>query len=242
MMKQAMIYGVGVGIGDPEMMTLKAIRVLRESDVICLPRLRREDCRAYKIAVQVLPELEQKEILCFDFEMIRDKEKLMQRHQEIYAAIKEEFLQDKSIAFLTIGDPAVYSTFCYIAKQAAADDICVEWIDGIPSFCACAASLGISLCDGEEELHVFPGIDNMEEALRMPGTKVFMKCGRGIPVLKEKLLAAEEEYAARGRKLLVYGVAECAMPEEEIFSGAGQLPEDGRYMMTVIVKEAETGG
>ena len=70
------LYGIGVGPGAPELMTLKALRCIRESDVIILPSAPKEECYAYQIVRQVCPEVEQKEIICLPFPMIKDKEKL----------------------------------------------------------------------------------------------------------------------------------------------------------------------
>ena len=84
------LYGIGVGPGDPELMTIKAARLMKEADVICLPRESKEDCRAYLIAKQAVPEREDKECLCYEFEMIRDAEKLAKLHQAFYERIKDK--------------------------------------------------------------------------------------------------------------------------------------------------------
>ncbi len=136
-----------------------------------------------------------------------------------------------------IGDPAVYATFSYIAKQAEQDGIEVRVINGITSFCACAAALGIPLCEGNEELHVIPEAAGLADALALPGTKVLMKCGRRITEVRRILLEWERKRAAEGRKVSIYGVSECGTENETLFYGAAQLPEDGRYMMTIIIKE-----
>ena len=61
---QGMIYGIGVGPGDPELMTLKAARLLREADAIAIPGKEKETCTAYQIALGAVPEIEEKEIIC----------------------------------------------------------------------------------------------------------------------------------------------------------------------------------
>ena len=76
------LYGIGVGVGDPEMLTLKAVKIIKESDIICLPKKEKSECRAFNIVEKVVPEINEKEILCFDFEMIKDKEILFRLFQE----------------------------------------------------------------------------------------------------------------------------------------------------------------
>jgi len=230
-MERGILYGVGVGPGDPELMTLKAVRVLREVSVICLPKLCREECRAYRIAASAVPELEQKEFLCFDFEMIRYGEVLREKHRKIFEIVREHLDKGRSLAFLTIGDPTIYASFSYLAKFARADGYEVEWVNGVTSFCACAAECGISLCEGDEELHLISGQENPEEALRLPGTKILMKSGRRMPKIKEELLRMEKQQNAE-----IYAVQECGTEKEKIYEGALEIPEEPGYMTTILIK------
>ena len=222
------LYGVGVGMGDPEMMTLKAVRIIRSADVICLPKIPKQECRAYQIALQAIPEIAEKEVLSFDFEMTHDKKVLKARHREIYHAVKEQLQKGKMLAFLTIGAPTVYSTFCYLAKQARADGLSVQFISGVTSFLASAASSGISLCEGNEDLHILSGqkgIEDIGEKLLLPGTKVILKCGKRADEIKNRLHKLEQE-----NNVEIYAVQECGAAEEQIFRGADSIPTDGKYM------------
>ena len=65
-LKECYLNGIGVGVGDPQMMTLKAVDAIRKSDIICLPRKDKEQCMAYKIARGAVPEIDEKEIYCFE--------------------------------------------------------------------------------------------------------------------------------------------------------------------------------
>ncbi len=226
------LNGIGVGVGDPQMMTLKAVNAIRNSDVICLPRKDKEQCMAYKIARESVPEIDEKEICCFEFEMTKDRDKLDKIHQNIYDTVRG-FIDDKKIvSFLTIGDPTVYSTFSYIAKRAKTDGFEVNIINGITSFCACAASLGLSLCDLDDELHIIPDVSKLKESLKLPGTKVLMKCARHIEYIKECLWKYEKE-----GKIEVYAVSDCGSEDEKRFYGTKDLPHEGKYMMTIIIKD-----
>ena len=224
------ILGIGVGIGDPEDLTLRAARLIREADCLILPRQDLDKCRAYQIALCSVPEIAYKERMALEFEMTGDRKVRDANHRKIYAAAKELVLAGKTVAFLTIGDPAVYSTYSYIAALAREEGIETEAVSGISSITACANRLGITLCDGEQQLHVIPDTDDLEAALKLPGTKILMKCGRDLPALKEML---------RGRNVSVYAVSNCGMSDERCFRDIEELPDDGSYMLTVIIKEGQ---
>ena len=178
-MKQAgKFYGIGVGPGDPELMTLKAVRTIRDCDVIVLPVSNREltepllleqnemenraagyleSCTAYQIAVQIVSELKEKQILFLPMPMIKDKEKLRKIHAR-GAEVIEQFLEKGwNLAFLTLGDPTVYSTCMYIEQMIEQDGYQVETVSGIPSFCAAAARLNQPLGEQEDQIHILPG-------------------------------------------------------------------------------------
>ena len=231
-LKECYLNGIGVGVGDPQMMTLKAVDAIRKSDVICLPRKDKEQCMAYKIARGAVPEIDEKEIYCFDFEMTKDRDQLDKIHQNIYDSIIDFMDSKKTVSFLTIGDPTVYSTFSYIAKRAKDDGLEVKIINGITSFCACAASLGISLCDSDSQLHIIPDVKHLKDSLDLPGTKVIMKCSRHVEYIKECL----REYEKEG-KIEVYAVSDCGSEDEKKYYGTEELPCDGNYMMTMIIKD-----
>lgn len=226
------LYGVGVGPGDPGLITVKAIQCIRSADLICLPKKERDSCRAYQIAQQAVPEIKEKEYICCDFKMVTDREKLIKSHQEIYEKIREYLRKGKSIAFLTLGDPSTYSTFSYILHQAQEEQFSVEIIGGVTSYNAIAADLGIVLCEDNEELHIGTSQSNIEAFLKLPGTRIIMKPGRSLTKIKSYLMQAEED----GR-VLVYAVSNCGLPNETKYFTASDIPLDSEYMTTIIIKD-----
>ena len=226
------IYGVGLGVGDPEMITLKALRVMRESDVLVLPTGGKDESHAYRIAVAACPELAEKETLSFEFPMTRDRQTLEARRDEIYARVKEEQLAGKNIAFLVIGDPNIYATYSYIELRAKRDGIPCESISGITSFTASAAALGLPLVLEDEQLHIIPGSAELPEALKLPGTKVFMKVGRKWGELSKMLDSLE-----KSGEITVCAVEKCGTREERVYRSLSEIPQDLSYLSTVIVKE-----
>lgn len=227
------LYGVGVGPGDAELMTLKALRCIRECDVVILPSAPKEDCHAYRIVKEVYPEVEKKQILCLSFPMTKDKEKLEYAHNEIFCCIKDLIEQGKKVAFLTIGDPGVYSTYHYIHRRMEAAGKKVQMISGVPSFCAAAGALGISLGDMQEEIHVIPASYEISDTMELTGTRIYMKSGKKLAQLKE--LLSEQ---AKTRKIEVYAVENCGMIDEKRTYGIEQLNSEAGYLTLVIVKDA----
>ena len=116
------LYGVGVGPGGADGLTLRAANCLRAADCLCLPQSPKETCRAWRIALEALPEIGQKECLCFDFRMTRDAQTLERIHDQAYRTLADLCRQGRTPAFLTLGDPTVYSTFGYMARRARQED------------------------------------------------------------------------------------------------------------------------
>ncbi len=227
------LYGIGVGPGDPEQLTLKAIKAIKDADVICLPKADKEKCRAFQIALGAVPELRYKKTIAYEFEMTSDEDALEAMHREFYTKYKQLLLEGYNIGFLTIGDPTVYSTFGYILKLASHDGFEVEIINGITSFCGTAAASGILLSEKLEDIHIISGQGDVDAALKLSGTKVIMKSGKNLSDIKEKLVALENDE----KKIKVWAVADCGMETEQIFRGAIMIPDESRYMLTIIVKE-----
>lgn len=225
-MKQGTLYGVGVGPGDPMLMTLKAVQTARDCEVIAIPHKEREKCTALKIALGAVPELAEKETLTVDMPMTKDAEKLERAYAAGAAAIAEVLAQGKSVCFLTLGDPTVYSTYLYLHQRVAAMGYETRIIPGVTSFCAAAAELGISLCENKEQLHVIPGTYTPSEALSLSGTKVMMK--NNLPKTLEALRATGARAAM---------VENCGMENQHIYPNLESIPEDAGYFSLLIVKE-----
>lgn len=233
MKEHGILYGVGLGPGDPELVTLMALRVMCACDTLILPEADRENCRAWQIAQAACPELAAKEILALSFPMTRDMAARDAVLDENWARLKILLEEGKDLAFLTIGDPGIYSTFSYMTERAQRDGERTAVVPGVPSFIACAASLALPLVLDREPLHLIPGSEDWDKALGLPGTIVFMKLGRRMPALKTALLAKEE-----AGLVTVAAVTDCG-PRETCYTGAKDLPEDAPYMTTVIVKNRE---
>lgn len=241
------LYGVGTGPGDPELMTLKAVRIIRECDVIAIPisntrnirkpviwlepKDRQEElmgCVAYQIALPNVPEMSTKPVLALPMPMCKDKEELKAIHEKDAAAVAGLLREGKTVVFLTLGDPTVYSTYLYVHKRIQKMGLHAEIISGIPSFCAAAARHEIGLVENREALHVIPSSYGVEEALQLSGTKVLMKAGKKMSMVKEEIQKFRQDF---------YMVENCGMEEERIYRDIEQVPEDASYYSLIILKE-----
>ena len=108
---RGIVFGVGVGPGDPEYMTLKAIRLIRENDVIAVPGTVAEETVAYGIAAAAVPELKDKELVAVNMPMLRDRALLEAEHRKGAKLLEQYLDRGENVVFLTLGDPTVYSTF-----------------------------------------------------------------------------------------------------------------------------------
>ena len=138
-MKKGILYGVGVGPGDPGLMTVKAVRTALDCDVIAVPHKEREKCLALKIALGAAPELAEKPLLTVDMPMTKDKQRLEAAYIAGIDLLSQTLDTGKNVAFLTLGDPTVYSTYLYLHTRVADRGYETKIIPGVTSFCAAAA-------------------------------------------------------------------------------------------------------
>ncbi|MBS5335554.1 MAG: precorrin-2 C(20)-methyltransferase [Clostridiales bacterium] len=230
------LYGVGVSIGEPELMTFKAADIIKKCDVIAVPGIDRERSAAWKSAKKLITEIEQKPVLCIEMPMTKDRKVLDEYHSKASKVIETELEEGRNVAFLTIGDPCVYATYMYVHRIVERDGFEAHIVNGITSFCAAAARADISLCEEDEQLHIIPASYGVEEALKYPGTRVFMKSGAG---LSETIRDIEK--TAKEDDIQVYMVENCGMENEKIYIGIESIKQkdmkDISYFTTIIVKE-----
>ena len=222
------LYGVGVGPGDPKLMTFLAVETIRKSHVLAIPAGSREQAVSYRIAGGMIEHLEEKETLCFVTPMTKDKEILEHHYQAVAEQIAERLEQGKDVAYLTLGDPTVYSTYIYVHRLVVKRGYQAQIINGIPSFCAAAAALGDSLADRGEQIHIIPSSYDVEQALELPGTKILMKAGSGMPTVKKML---------QDRGIDGVMVENCGMAEERIYRSIEEIPDQVGYYCLTVLKE-----
>jgi len=226
---KGLLYGIGVGPGDPELMTLKAIKAIAACDVIAAPYSGADNQTAISIAHEYIGE---KPVMLLDLPMTRDKAELSNKRALAADVICDKLALGKNVGFLTLGDPLVYSTYSYLHKIIISRGYTVKTIPAVTSFCAAAAALEYPLCESGEALHIIPALyADLENALMLDGTKVLMKSGTklndAITMIKEKKLQARvaQRVGMDGERLL-----------NDISAGV-----DSDYFSIIIVKGESEG-
>lgn len=223
---KGIFYSVGTGPGDPELMTLKAVRIIKENSIIAVPGKNASESAAYRIAVKAVPEIADKELISLDMPMIHDKDKMKEYHQTASDTVSRILDSGENVVFLTLGDPTIYSTGSYIQNILADRGYQTQTISGVPSFCAAAASAGIPLTEWNQCLHIIPASHiSHETEFNENDTFVFMKSGRKINNTKEIL---NENFSN------TVMVENCGMENERIFRNAESIPDNAGYFSIII--------
>lgn len=227
------LYGIGVGPGDPELITLKALKALQKVPVICVPQAanRRESYALSIVKDYVKPE---QEILRAPFPT-DSEEGAAQVWREASRLVTERLRQGQDVAFLTEGDPMLFSTFSYVL--AGVQEMCPEApiviIPGVSSVMAAAASSGVPLVTHGQRLAILPaayGLDDLAEATSNFDTVVLMK----VSPTMVKALANLEELGLTGQSTYVRRVT---TDQEKVIKDITQITdEDLDYFSLLIVK------
>ena len=225
-MEKGILYGIGVGPGDPELLTLKAVRLLKQADIIGVP----DKGAGEKTALNIVKDfVDEKKVCFFPTPMIRDKAALQKNYEEQADRICRYLEEGKQVVFITLGDPTVYSTYYYVHEIVASRGYEAVLVPGVPSFCAVAARLGTSLCERSDRLLIVPASSNVEDALKVNANKVFMKAGSSILELQQQLKEA-------GKLDQAFAVENCGMENEHIWHHFGDMKEPSGYFSIVVVK------
>ena len=224
------VYGIGVGPGDEELLTLKAVKVLKEVDTIFVPISKKGKISiAYDIIKNIVDE--NKNIVELLFPMSKDIEYLKKHWEEAFNTIKNA---EGEVAVITIGDPTLYSTFSYVWNYLKENNIPVEIINGIPSPFASAGRLNIPLVEGDENLVILPQGKDLEKYLGVFDTIVVMK----TKSLGEKLRALLDE--EHRNDYLVGIVCRACCENEEIQIGKIDeinFDEVNEYLSLAVIKK-----
>ena len=220
-------YGVGVGPGDPEYMTLKAIKLIKENEVMALPGKDPKETVAYKIAVQVVPELADKTLVPVYMPMTMDLDVQRENHQKGAKIIEEYLEKGKNVVYLTLGDPTIYCTFSYLQTIIEEDGYETALVSGITSFCAAAARLNIPIVEWNEPMHVIPAVHKLGTSLES-GNYVLMKSGSHMKDVKEILRESGKD---------VKMVQDCGMDTEQVYRSVEEIPDDAGYFALIIAKD-----
>lgn len=242
------LYVIGVGPGDPELLTLKAVRILKEVPCICVPKGREEGSSLALSIVEKTLNLEGKEIIEAHFPMRKTRTntpilqysnasdcELDTKWQETIETVYSRLNKGIDTAFITIGDPTIYSTFFYLYDKLLElnPELNIEIIPGVSSINMAAAKAGISLALADEKIAVLPATytESIKETLERFDTIVLMKVhrvfGNVVNMLNEIGLMANAVYISRA-----------GMDEERIFKNIRDVKEsDLNYFSLIIIRK-----
>jgi precorrin-2/cobalt-factor-2 C20-methyltransferase len=235
-LRNGVFYGVGVGPGDPELITLKAINVLKSSAVIAVPRSSdKGSSRALDIIKGVF-DFGGKEILELPLPMTKDRAALDASRREAATLVAQRLDKGQDVAFITLGDPLIFSTFSYLVPfvKELSPLSGIKAVPGVTSFSAAASLQCVPLAETDERFIIVPAayeLEKVREALASADTVVLMKVNRAIDGIIELLTGA-------GLIDKAFFVSRAGWPEEEVVTDLntikGTKPD---YFSMIIIRK-----
>ena len=228
---RGILYGLGVGPGDPDLLTLKAVKILAEVPVIAYPAPQTGDSLARAIAAPHIPAGRTE--IAIRTPMVAGNFPANTVYDQFGAEIAAHLTAGRDVAVLCEGDPFFYGSFMYLFLRLAAD-FPTQVVPGVSSLGACAAAAGTPLVSRNQVLTVLPApLDEADLEARLRGAEAvaIMKIGRHLPKVREVL-------ARLGRLDGAHYVERATMAEERVLP-LSQAPDDAPYFSMVLVRAAE---
>jgi precorrin-2/cobalt-factor-2 C20-methyltransferase len=229
------LYGIGIGPGDPELITLKGARLISACRNLFAPKARTAaDSVALDIARPLLPPGARIEELLFP--MTADPEELARRWDAAAARIAMVLTAGEDACFLTLGDPLLYSTYIYLLRSLRKNlpGLNIVTVPGIMAFGAAAALTGFPVGEGRAPVTIVPAADDLtavRQALKTGGTVVLMKIGQRLP----EVLRVLEAEGLLGRGVFVSHATMAGQRiETDLRRLLAEAPEAG-YLSIILV-------
>lgn len=232
------LYVIGVGPGDPELLTLKAVRILKGVSCICVPKGREDGNSLALSIIKKALSLDRKDIIEAHFPMIKTRSALCgldKKWRETVETICGRLKKGIDMAFITIGDPAIYSTFFYLYDRLVElmPELHIEIIPGVSSINASAGRAKVSLALADERIAILPANypDNLKETIEKFNTVALLKVHKNfdniLHILQEMNLLSNAVYISRA-----------GMEDESIIRDIREVKEeDLNYFSMVIIKK-----
>lgn len=178
------LIGIGVGPGDPDLLTVKAVKAIQNADIIMCPASKEDrPSIALSIVSSLIDKSKNQEIVKLIFPMTKDKDILEEIWKKNAKKMAEKVLLEKNVVYLTVGDPYLYSTWIYMHKDLKENhpDMEISVIPGIVSMFTFASKVGVSIAEGAEKVAIIPScydLSSVKEIAKNSETMVFLKDGR----------------------------------------------------------------
>ncbi len=224
------VYSIGLGPGDPELITLKAKKRLEESDVVVVPQ---SDETGRSVAKEiVLNYIDENKIMMYYFPMNNNRKELQKRYAQLAERIEQILKEGKKVSYVTMGDPTIYSTSNYLTKRLLSRGIKVKHIPGISSINAASSILALPLCVKGEDFGVYETpkeIERAKELIYRHSTTVFMKVNKKLPVLLKAISDINPQAAYLAKRIGLDG--------ERIYNMlTHEPPPEEAYLSVAIIK------
>lgn len=231
-MNTGTLFGIGVGPGDPELIPIKAVRILEQVDMVFTAASTKND---YSLAVDIARSYipENTDIEKLDFPMSKDKTVMEKAWRSNAGRISQVLESGRSAAFLTLGDPLTYSTYGYVLRHLKAGwpHLAIRTVPGITSYQAAAAATNRPLVEGEQSLLIMSGVHGGRRLAKMPDKPdkvVFLKAYRNVSGICHAL---EDAHMLDGS----VAVANCSRENEKIYDDLKVLGEKQPNYWTLII-------
>ena len=189
------LIGIGVGPGDVDLLTVKAVNAINNADIIMCPASNEErPSIALGIVMPIIDKSKNQQIIKLVFPMTKDKEVLEATWKKNAKIMAETVLAGKNVVYLTVGDPFLYSTWIYMYKDLKENypEMNISVVPGVVSIFTFASKVGISIAEGAEKVAIIPScydLSSVKEIAKNSESMIFLKDGRYfdqvIEVLKE---------------------------------------------------------
>jgi len=224
----AELIGIGVGSGDPELLTIKAVKAIQNADVIMCPASKEDrPSIALSVVSSIIDKSKNQEIVKLIFPMTKDRDVLEQTWKKNARIMAEKVLSGKNVVYLTVGDPYLYSTWMYMHKdiQQNHPEIKISAIPGIVSIFTFASKVGVSIAEGADKVSIIPScydLTTVKEIAKNSETMVFLKDGRYFDQVVDLL-------------------KESGFPDDSIFAIGQDLGTDHEIIRKLTLGEVNDG-
>ena len=178
------LIGIGVGPGDPDLLTVKAVNAIHNAEVIMCPASKEDrPSIALSVVSPLIDKSKNQEIIKLIFPMTKDKEVLESTWKKNAKIMAEKVLSGKNVVYLTVGDPYLYSTWMYMHKEIQQNhpNMKISAIPGIVSIFTFASKVGVSIAEGADKVSIIPScydLSTVKEIAKNSETMIFLKDGR----------------------------------------------------------------
>lgn len=225
-------FGIGVGPGDPELLTVKAINAIKQADVLIAPKTEKKDG---SVALSIAKPYLKKgiEIVYQVFPMVKDFAEDTAAWETNKAEILALLKAGKNVAFLTLGDPMFFSTYIYVYRLLEHEDVPITTIPGIPAFAAIGSQVGYPIVEGNDILTIIPATakkEKIERAMEAADNVVLMKVYKNFD---EVIGSLEQKDLAKNAIL----VSRAGLSDEKIIRDVPQhRGETLNYLSTILTR------